>query len=435
MKKLYSFYLRVAVIVAVCVSFLNAQTLNVPQEIQLQTNWCWSACTKCVLDYYGFTGNTQCQIAEYARTQVTWTSFGSANCCVNPSQGCNSWNYNWGYAGSMEDILLNFGNVKCQNHYNALSMARVASESNAGNPYLIRWGWSSGGGHFMVGHGISGQAIYYMNPLPGYGYQIGNYNWVVNSSSHSWTHSQTLCEELNLDAISGSTVICAGSTPLYSVNAIQSATFSWTFPAGWNSGTQSHSVLPNAGNSSGLITVSAFDGCGQSASSSLSVDVKQVNAAVMQNGAQLTASETQAMYQWLSCPWMTPLNGETGRSFTPSSDGTYAVVVTKDGCSDTSSCFTIIVSGILLDEGHSTTLRVYPVPADNQIRITTGGINDQTFELRLINSAGQTVYLRECHAEDKALDILINIDGFSEGIYQLVLVSTGSVARANVVIK
>ena len=206
MKKIYK---KIIAIIFFSVSFcalLNAQVIsNVPQIFQEQAQWCWAGCTKCVLTYYGHP-NAQCTIAEYTRTVATWNNFGSVNCCVDPSQGCDYWNYNYGATGSMEDILLHFGNLQTNNISSSLSTSQILTEVNKGSPFIFRWAWTSGGGHFLVGYGISGSSVYYMNPAPGYGYQIDNYNWLVNDGNHDWTHTQTLpspttgiAEDNNLD--------------------------------------------------------------------------------------------------------------------------------------------------------------------------------------------------------------------------------------------
>src|ERR1043166_5424105 len=100
MKKIY--FTIVLFVFAGCM-MLNAQVLTVPQVIQEQDQWCWAGTTKCVLDYYGYP-HDQCEIAEYARSVISWHSFGTTDCCVDPSLGCNYWNYNYGSAGSMQDI-------------------------------------------------------------------------------------------------------------------------------------------------------------------------------------------------------------------------------------------------------------------------------------------------------------------------------------------
>jgi len=68
----------------------------------------------------------------------------------------------------------------------------------------------------------------------------------------------------------------------------------------------------------------------------------------------LTATQTGATYQWLDClNGFQPIAGETNQSFTPSNDGNYAVEITVNGCSDTSSCFLIEIIGV--DELNTST--------------------------------------------------------------------------------
>ncbi|MFA4852040.1 MAG: T9SS type A sorting domain-containing protein [Bacteroidales bacterium] len=171
--------------------YIKAQVLNVPQVIQEQSEWCWAGVTKCVLDYYGYP-NQQCTIAEYARTVITWTNYGSVNCCVDPNQGCNYWNYNYGYTGSIQDILVHFGNIQNYGIGNTLTLNQINTEIAGGRPFIVRWQWTSGGGHFVVGHGVGGSNVYYMNPWFGEGLHISTYSWLVNDGNHTWTHTNVL---------------------------------------------------------------------------------------------------------------------------------------------------------------------------------------------------------------------------------------------------
>ena len=170
----------------------NAQVLNVPQTIQEQNQWCWAGVSKCILDYYGYNSYQQCDIAEYARTVITWNNFGPVNCCVDPNQGCNYWNYNYGFNGSIQDILVHFGSISNNGVSYALSTNEITTESALNHPYVIRWGWYSGGGHFVVGHGISGSNVYYMNPWPGEGLHVSTYSWLYDDGTHTWTHTNIL---------------------------------------------------------------------------------------------------------------------------------------------------------------------------------------------------------------------------------------------------
>jgi hypothetical protein len=170
---------------------LTAQILPVKPVIQEQSQWCWVGSTKCVLDYYNHPLQ-QCEIAEYTRTVATWNNFGTVDCCTNPSGSCNYWNYNWGYAGSIQDLLVHFGNIQNYGKGAALSIPEIQTEINNFRPFIIRWGWTTGGGHFIIGHGLQDSTLYYMNPWFGEGLKFASYAWVKSNPDHTWTHTNVL---------------------------------------------------------------------------------------------------------------------------------------------------------------------------------------------------------------------------------------------------
>jgi hypothetical protein len=169
----------------------EGQILTVNEITQEQNQWCWAGVSKCILDYYGYT-KSQCEIAEYTRTVATWHNFGSQSCCINPSGDCNYWNYNWGESGSIQDILIHFGNIQNTGRGYALSEAEATTEFQNNRLFVIRWGWTAGGGHFIVGHGKSGDNLYYMDPWYGEGNKIALYSWVVSNTDHTWTHTNVI---------------------------------------------------------------------------------------------------------------------------------------------------------------------------------------------------------------------------------------------------
>jgi len=77
-----------------------------------------------------------------------------------------------------------------------MSQVEVQNQIDSGRPFVIRWGWYTGGGHFLVGHGIEDSTVYYMDPWPGEGYSIAYYSWVVDNGIHAWTHSLQLTTDL-----------------------------------------------------------------------------------------------------------------------------------------------------------------------------------------------------------------------------------------------
>lgn len=101
----------------------------------------------------------------------------------------------------------------------------------------------------------------------------------------------------------------------------------------------------------------------------LDLTINTVNTAVTQAGTLLTADETGATYQWLDCLRMTPISGATSQTYTATANGDYAVVVTKNGCSDTSACYA--VKGVGIEENNPSSFSLYPNPTTNQLTIAT----------------------------------------------------------------
>jgi hypothetical protein len=183
-------FIKVLILTIIFILPLPSQVLYVRQTTQEQDQWCWAGVTCAILKYYD-QDIAQCTIAEYTRTQAAWHDFGSVDCCADPSQGCNYWNYLWGSGGSVADILFHWG-VTSSSYTSYLTQNTIQTQINGFRPFVIRWGWSSGGGHFLVGHGIEGSSIYYMDPWFGEGLKIADYSWVVSGGSHTWTHTQII---------------------------------------------------------------------------------------------------------------------------------------------------------------------------------------------------------------------------------------------------
>lgn len=101
----------------------------------------------------------------------------------------------------------------------------------------------------------------------------------------------------------------------------------------------------------------------------LNLTITSVDTSVVQTGAQLNAQATSGGFQWLECPGMTAINGATSAQFTAGTNGGYAVVVTQNGCSDTSSCYP--VSGLGLNDSDNPPISVFPNPVSGQVTIQT----------------------------------------------------------------
>ncbi len=99
------------------------------------------------------------------------------------------------------------------------------------------------------------------------------------------------------------------------------------------------STLYNA-TATGAYYVIAGNSCGNAISSVDSVFVFAEDKSVTVSGKSFTANAVNASYQWIDCSTKQAVSGATAKTFSPSIEGSYAVVITENGCSDTSLCYT-----------------------------------------------------------------------------------------------
>ena len=101
------------------------------------------------------------------------------------------------------------------------------------------------------------------------------------------------------------------------------------------------------------------------------------------NQTQLSSNQNGAQYQWIDCNTQQSIAGATNQSFSPSTNGSYAVVVTTSDCSDTSICETISVIG--LEELNPSNFNVFPNPTSEAVRLSSNSPFRGTINLLDVN--------------------------------------------------
>lgn len=122
------------------------------------------------------------------------------------------------------------------------------------------------------------------------------------------------------------------------------------------------------------------------------VTIKTVNTAMTRSGYNFTAQAAGAQYQWVRCDSnYAPISGATSQTYTASANGDYAVIVTEDGCSDTSECKT--VTGIGIEENSVNNLfKAYPNPSSNGI-VTLEKLNaSDEVQVTIVDIRGVTLH-------------------------------------------
>ena len=158
---------------------------------------------------------------------------------------------------------------------------------------------------------------------------------------------------------------CAGSvtgTTATTFPITSSTTVTWTYTDGTNTSTQTQAVTitPN-------------------------------NTTVSQTGITLTSNATPGYtYQWLDCNnGNASIVGATNQSFIPTNNGRYAVSVTKNGCSDTSSCY--LINSVSLNENSIfNDIKIYPNPTNGEFYVDLGRI-EEDINIIVRNSIQQIV--------------------------------------------
>jgi len=188
-------------------------------------------------------------------------------------------------------------------------------------------------------------------------------NYTVPSGDEVYTQSGTYMDTITnvggCDSVMTIHVTIVNSNSSAIINEI--ACQSYASPSGnynWTSSGAYTDTIPNAIGCDSVITIN--------------LTVNSVDNSVMQSGATLMSNAVGVAYQWIECDsGYVAITGATGQSFTPKSNGTFAVEVMANGCTDTSSCFLVTNVG-LEEQRFGSQLMVYPNPTTGNFIIDLG---------------------------------------------------------------
>lgn len=156
----------------------------------------------------------------------------------------------------------------------------------------------------------------------------------------------------------------------------------------------------------------AISGCDSIVMTNLTVS-SPIDVIVNNNTSTFTISANNGSalsYQWIDCNAGADLAGETGQSLLVTANGSYAVVIAEGNCTDTSLCETYSTIGI--EELEKIDFNIYPNPSNGKVTLTNLSSQFGTYDIRVINLLGQTVYSK---TNISSATHQVNLD--SKGVY------------------
>lgn len=153
------------------------------------------------------------------------------------------------------------------------------------------------------------------------------------------------------------------------------------------------------------------DGCDSVVT--VNMAIKSVNDTVSVSGSVLSAKSTTATsYQWVNCPTYSAIAGATASTYTAGISGNYALIITENGCTDTSACVSVV--GLSIQESHHKALiTISPNPSKGIFRLTLPSEMKGILEIRSIE--GRILQSQPLSSKDEVIDLT----SYSSGVYFL----------------
>jgi PKD repeat protein len=206
-----------------------------------------------------------------------------------------------------------------------------------------------------------------------------------------------------ITAMAVSDSICFGSgTDIIGMGA---STYSWA-PSSGLSSTVGDTVTANLASTT-TYTVTGTDSIGCSNTSQIVITVITVDTSITVNQLTLISNAT-GNYQWYDCNLAGIIQDSISISYTATANGSYAVIVTQNGCTDTSFCYLITTVGITENSDHFN-FSVFPNPTDDYIKVNI----TEKATIEILNIDGQIIKT----INNEGIETTINLVNFSSGVY------------------
>lgn len=163
-------------------------------------------------------------------------------------------------------------------------------------------------------------------------------------------------------------------------------------------------------------TLTSSRGC--DSSNTVIISVTDLDTSLLSVGINLSAKELNGEYQWVDCNNNNaPLVGDTSWTYAATQTGNYAVTITKKGCTVTTECKMVIVTGITNADANLSS--VYPNPTNGILNVDFG----DTFggQVSVLDFSGRVLSVKYSDSRTTSIDM----SQFNSGSYLIKVNAAG----------
>ncbi len=226
-----------------------------------------------------------------------------------------------------------------------------------------------------------------------------SYVWSVDGQTYTTTgiYSGVIPNAAGCDSLINLALTITGST---NTTETVTACASYTWPLNgqtYTASTTAHDTLMSVQGCDSIIT--------------LNLTIPQINNTLTTlTPTSFIANQSTAQYQWIDCSNNSIIPNETSQTFSTSIDGSYAVIITLNNCSDTSDCVTVNTVG--LDALETATFSLSPNPTTGVFEIQSS--LNMNGSIRIIDAQGKLVYNEFVN---QSVAYKMNLGHLNEGVY------------------
>lgn len=245
--------------------------------------------------------------------------------------------------------------------------------------------------------------------------------------------------------------VCNAGTQNYSIAAIAGATgYTWTVPAGVTllsgQGTTTISVSYPSGFVSGIISVYAFNGCGNGIAKTITCFAKPATPATISGLSSVCANQSAVAYS------IQPVNGATNYTWVVPAGATVATgqgtnsitvnfginggnvsVYASNACANSALKSLAVTINCRTEDLSENEIELYPNPTSDLIHVVFQGEKNENAQMKIYNSVGQLMVNENIFTYSGLNDETIDVSAFAKGGY-IIFIENGKALLSKIFI-